>query len=1216
MSLPPRFSVASASLLVVLACNAGAQPLYIDNADFEIPAGLAEGAQNGPTYDVPGWTEYEPSGYAWEWDIYHPTDAEGDAHGGSNVLMGLAYNPGTSYVEQVLSATVQSGQRYTLSGWVADPDGHTPENGVRFMLYAGSNLLGTVTNIPSATRTWSQASLVYDAGSLYAGQALKVRIMHNLGNSYRVFIDDVSLVESPTPENFDFEMPPGLAAGAEDSGLGYSVPGWTEYEPSGYAWEWDIYNPLPTEGGAQGGTNVLKGMAYNPATSYVEQVLTNVLQSGQRYTLSGWAADPDGHTPENGARFLLYAGSSLLGTVTNTPSAARTWSQTSLVYDTGISNPLAGQPLRIRIMQNIGNGYRVFVNSIALTTITGLPSVPSITHQPSSVVGSVGGSVTLAVSVDGMPLPSLQWSYTNGSIINELPGATNATLLLTGLELADAGSYYLVATNIYGACTSSIVTLTVVQSPFNCGSAFLTNAFPEGQSFDPDTNSLTTISTGYTASGSTWQFPYWEPLVYQASLSHTASNSPQSSWTLGIGRGGQIYSLKNPLMGETIPPQVAYNNVASAWLDDNWVQVIGPHHNNPAADHDLQPALYQLGIGNSGNPTEFQQPVLSGLHYIPELPFNAPLMCQYNDSTSYSMINWQQSPQVQTDASGAVGVLTPSTLATSIRYRDVGYGALQVSVVHANFSDFEIYNFAGTPWGGVRSTTVKFVWYNLSNTATGGGFTASPPDLDFDQDIQNNYALWNSKQWGVWSNYTKLPSLTPGYMVMATGTNSSAPAMALVYGFNPNLYIIGLGYGGPVSRAFTVECVSDTANVGPHQIYWYRYYYVFDTLGDIQNTINRLSLVSDASPRGTLGYSPATTPRSYWNFTRPYDPTSSPLPVASPEAAYTCSVNGTNISLGFYCQPVTNSYPAFYMRRKSDGRRAISSDPYYFDGAKSTHTHFLTTDYLGFLGWTTAQYAWEFSPENNPTIVNLGAYYTTSAVYVDGAMFTGGVDGAGHALPACEFTNTVYWNNLPFAAGPAGAPSAVRATGQSIPLPSRSYATLQMLAASSGGATAGTFTVQYTDGTTSSYAQTIPDWRLGDPGNAASLVMTHRVNGWTGTAEAGYLYVYGCGLPLDSNKTVQSIQLPNAPTLNVLAMTLTAVPVQLNISCDTSNNPVTFPFRIKVVGPSSQTVVMEGSSDLANWVPLATNTLGNTPWIFVDVSSANSSSRYYRARLP
>ena len=203
------------ALAVSLGISASAAQLAITNASFEIPAGLANGAQNSGTgYSVPGWIEYEPandaSGYAWEWDIYNPTAAEmpGEAHGGTNVMMSLAYNPATSYVEQVLTNSLENGKQYTLSGWVADPDGHTPQNGARFFLYAGTHLLGVVTNTPVGADTWSQASLVYDAGTanLYAGQPLKVRIMHNPGNSYRVLVDDLTLVSTsslplPTPTN-------------------------------------------------------------------------------------------------------------------------------------------------------------------------------------------------------------------------------------------------------------------------------------------------------------------------------------------------------------------------------------------------------------------------------------------------------------------------------------------------------------------------------------------------------------------------------------------------------------------------------------------------------------------------------------------------------------------------------------------------------------------------------------------------------------------------------------------------------------------------------------------------------------------------------------------------------------------------------------------------------------------------------------------------------
>jgi len=170
--------------------------------------------------------------------------------------------------------------------------------------------------------------------------------------------------------NANFEIPFGLPPGTEDAAAGYSVPGWVEYEPSGYPWEWDVYAPLSSEGGPESGTNVLKGLAYSPATAYVEQVLTNALQNGTRYTLSGWVADPDGHTPENGAQFLLFAGTNLLTTAIDTPRAAKTWNQASQTYDSGIDNPYTGLPLKVRIMHNPGNSYRVLIDNLSLMAVS------------------------------------------------------------------------------------------------------------------------------------------------------------------------------------------------------------------------------------------------------------------------------------------------------------------------------------------------------------------------------------------------------------------------------------------------------------------------------------------------------------------------------------------------------------------------------------------------------------------------------------------------------------------------------------------------------------------------------------------------------------------------------------------------------------------------------------------------------------------------------
>lgn len=183
---------------LAFARSAQAADLYITNAGFEIPT-LVQGVETYP-YSVPGWVEYEPS-YPWEWECLYPPANLVQAHGGQNVLSGTAYDPTTQYVEQQLTNTLQLNTVYTLSAWVADPDGHNPENSARLLLFAGTELLGTGTVQPTDTATWAQGSLVYQTGNIHpqAGQPLRIRIMQGERNSYRLFIDDVTLDATAIP---------------------------------------------------------------------------------------------------------------------------------------------------------------------------------------------------------------------------------------------------------------------------------------------------------------------------------------------------------------------------------------------------------------------------------------------------------------------------------------------------------------------------------------------------------------------------------------------------------------------------------------------------------------------------------------------------------------------------------------------------------------------------------------------------------------------------------------------------------------------------------------------------------------------------------------------------------------------------------------------------------------------------------------------------------
>jgi hypothetical protein len=129
-----------------------------------------------------------------------------------------------------------------------------------------------------------------------------------------------------------------------------------------------------------------------------------------------------------------------------------------------------------------GNPTEADFNGLQLTPY--LIEPPVIRSQPQSEMLFVGANATFTVAATGGGL-SYQWYTTNSDgapvAIKPLPEATNATLIVSNVSVANATNYYCVITNnnagAYQATNSSAATLTIV-APSGSFQAGVTNLGP------------------------------------------------------------------------------------------------------------------------------------------------------------------------------------------------------------------------------------------------------------------------------------------------------------------------------------------------------------------------------------------------------------------------------------------------------------------------------------------------------------------------------------------------------------------------------------------------------------------------------------------------------------------------------------------------------------------------------------------------------------------
>jgi hypothetical protein len=170
--------------------------------------------------------------------------------------------------------------------------------------------------------------------------------------------------------------------------------------------------------------------------------------------------------------------------------------------------------------------------AIAVTIIK--PSAPIFTSEPTQPAGSLflQDVVTFAATVSGSPPIAFQWQQDGVNIA----GATNATLVLSNIQPAGAGSYTLVASNFVGMTNTTPVTVAVI---------------PTLQFTWYPTNAITTADYVLAQRGSIIGAEVFGAAEQTVTLTNgtvidfKADNSVAS--VTGLGTAGNAYSLTAPV---------------------------------------------------------------------------------------------------------------------------------------------------------------------------------------------------------------------------------------------------------------------------------------------------------------------------------------------------------------------------------------------------------------------------------------------------------------------------------------------------------------------------------------------------------------------------------------------------------------------------------------------------------------------------------------------
>jgi len=299
----------------------------------------------------------------------------------------------------------------------------------------------------------------FSTAPLNVGETHLVVIGYTFGSTdvAEVWLNPVSLGSA-------MPAPTGSASGSDTATLQYFL--WNTPSSGGGGYEVDDLRIGATYASVTPPSSVL------PPVSPSVPVITETFVSAGNIILRGTNGTPGGGYE-----------------VLSTANVAGSWSAVSSNAFNGNGAFESTNPV------NLASSQAYFRLRTAGSGGTNLPvgTPPAITSQPQSQSASIGQGALFSVAVSGSAPLSYQW-YFNGT--SPIPGATDASYLISAVSSNDAGGYSVIVANGLGAVTSLVATLSITPAPTN-GDWFVSTT---GNDANPGTMALPYATVGKAAS--------------------------------------------------------------------------------------------------------------------------------------------------------------------------------------------------------------------------------------------------------------------------------------------------------------------------------------------------------------------------------------------------------------------------------------------------------------------------------------------------------------------------------------------------------------------------------------------------------------------------------------------------------------------------------------------------------------------------------------------